>query len=167
MVALGIKDVKHFMGKLLGSDLLDSFLLEEATVHTYNTFLIDGRLNRDFYSQEEWNEPQIRPYEFSEWKKMRGILFELIKGRKVPVSFRFVLHLMPQYVEGVVKKGDPGVPADQVKALVLTCKYEEGTLRLLTGTAFHTFVMDKSVETAWDKTIKTFLERRDVDYEEL
>ena len=146
MVALGIKDVKHFMGKLLGSDLLDSFLLEEAAVHTYNTFVIDGRMNRDFYSEEEWNEPEIRPYEFSEWKKMRGILFELIKGRKTPVSFRFVLHLMPQFVEGVVKKADSGVTPDQIKALVLTCKYEEGTLRLLTGTAFHTFVMDKSVE---------------------
>ncbi len=167
MVALGIKDVKHFMGKLLGSDLLDSFLLEEAAVHTYNTFVIDGRMNRDFYSEEEWNEPEIRPYEFSEWKKMRGILFELIKGRKTPVSFRFVLHLMPQFVEGVVKKADSGVTPDQIKALVLTCKYEEGTLRLLTGTAFHTFVMDKSVEAVWDRTMKTFLDRKDVEYEEL
>ena len=30
MIALQIKDVKHFMGRLLGTDLLDSFLLEEA-----------------------------------------------------------------------------------------------------------------------------------------
>lgn len=167
MVALDIKDVKHFMGRLLGTDLLDSFLLEEAVVCSYNTFHIDGRVNRDFYSMQEWEDPEIRPYEFSEWKKMRTILFELIKGKKAPCSFRFVLHLMPQFAAGVAKGADAGISADQIKALVLTCKYEEGKLRLITGTAFHTFVLDKSVETAWDRTMKTFLDRREIGYEEL
>ena len=42
------------MGKLLGTECFDSFLLEEAVITTYNTFRIDGRINREFYSDEEW-----------------------------------------------------------------------------------------------------------------
>ena len=167
MIALQIKDVKHFMGRLLGTDLLDSFLLEEAVVSTYNTFTIDGRMNRAFFSREEWEEPSIRPYDFSPWKSMRPILFELIRGRKTPVSFRFILHLMPQYVPGILKPSETTVTADQVKALVLTCRYENGILTLLTGTSLHTFLPDKSADVLWDRTVKAFLNKREVGYDEL
>ena len=54
MIALQIKEIKSFMGKLLGTECFDSFLLEEAVITTYNTFRIDGRINREFYSDEEW-----------------------------------------------------------------------------------------------------------------
>ena len=53
------------MGKLLTGEDFDSFLLEEASIRTYNTFIIDGHQNRDFYSTEEWEDKQIRPYDFS------------------------------------------------------------------------------------------------------
>ena len=167
MLALQIKDVKHFMGKLLGTELFDSFLLEEATIVSYNTFHIDGRLNRDFFSCEEWDEPSVRPYEFSEWKNIRPVLFDLIKGKKTPVSFKFTLHLMPQFVAGVLKPSETAVTEDQVKALVLTCRFEEGTLTLITGTSFHTFLLDRSVEPLWDKMIKAFLNKKEIAYEEL
>lgn len=48
MIALQIKEIKSFMGKLLGTECFDSFLLEEAVITTYNTFRIDGRINREF-----------------------------------------------------------------------------------------------------------------------
>ena len=167
MTALQIKDLKHFMGRLLGTDFLDSFLLEEAVISTYNTFTINGRMNRDFFSREEWEEPSVRPYDFSPWKSMRPILFELIRGKKTPVSFRFTLHLMPQYVPGVLKPSVTSVTPDQVRALVLTCRYENGKLTLLTGTSFHTFLPDKSADALWDRTVKAFLSQKEVDYEEL
>ena len=167
MLALQIKDVKNFMSKLLGTETFDSFLLEEATIVSYNTFHIDGHLNRDFFSSEEWEEPSVRPYEFSEWKNMRSVVFELIKGKKTPVSFKIILHLMPQFVAGVLKPSETAITADQVKALVLTCRFEEGILTLITGTAFRTFLMDRSVEPLWDRTVKTFLNKKEIGFEEL
>lgn len=167
MQALQIKDVKHFMGRLLGTDAFDSFLLEEAVIRTYNTFTIDGRMNRDFFSNEEWDDPSIRPCDFSTWKSIRPVLFDLIKGRKTPVSFKFILHLMPQYVPGVLKPSETSVTTEQVKALVLTCRYENGVLSLITGTSFHTFLPDKTVDTLWDKTMKRFLDKKEINYEQL
>ena len=167
MIALRIKDVKHFMGRLLGTDFFDIFLLEQAVVTTYNTFTVDGRMNRNFFTSEEWEEPSIRPYKFSEWKTMRPLLFDLIKGKKTPVNFRFTLHLMPQYVPGILKPSETSITANQVKALVLSCKYDGEGLMLITGTSFHTFLPDKSVEPLWDRAIKHYLDKKEVDYEEI
>ena len=50
MIALHILDVKQFMSKLLLNDTFDHFLLSEAVITTYNTFHIDGRLQKDYYN---------------------------------------------------------------------------------------------------------------------
>ena len=71
MIALQIKEIKSFMGKLLGTECFDSFLLEEAVITTYNTFRIDGRINREFYSDEEWENKETHPDEFSAWKRKK------------------------------------------------------------------------------------------------
>lgn len=167
MVALKITGVKQFMGKLLATDTFDLFLLEEASISTYNTFSIDGHQNRDFYSSEEWEDKQLRPYDFSLWKTIRPICFDLIKGTHTPASFRFVLHLLPEHVATILEKGDTAVTADQVKAFVLNIKYDGTTLTLVTGTAFHTFLPDKTPDRLWDHAMKMFLTRNEINFEEL
>ena len=167
MIALQVKEVKSFMGKLLGSSCFDSFLLEEATISTYNTFHIDGHMNRDFFSSEEWDDPELRADDFSAWKNVRPLCFDLIKGKKTPSGFKFILHLMPRFIPGILKAGETDITADQVKALVLTCKYDGSGLTLVTGTAFHTFIMDKSVDVLWDRTVRTFLTKKGIGFDEL
>ena len=167
MIALQVKEVKSFMGKLLGSSCFDSFLLEEATISTYNTFHIDGHMNRDFFSSEEWDDPELRPDDFSAGKNVRPLCFDLIKGKKTPSGFKFILHLMPRFIPGILKAGETDITADQVKALVLTCKYDGSGLTLVTGTAFHTFIMDKSVDVLWDRTVRTFLTKKGIGFDEL
>ena len=167
MIALKITNVKQFMGKLLASEAFDSFLLEEASISTYNTFIIDGHQNRDFYTSEEWEDKEIRPFDFTTWKQIRPICYSLIKGTKTPSAFKFILHLMPDYLASILKEQDTTVTPQQIKALVLTVKYDGTTLTLITGTAFHTFIMDKSVDALWDSAVKGFLDKREINYEEL
>lgn len=167
MIALKIMNIKQFMGKLLGSEDFDAFLLEEASISTYNTFRIDGHQNREFYAAEEWEDPSIRPYDLSAWKAMRPICFDLIKGRRTPSAFRFVLHLIPAHVDAILQKGETAVTSQQVKAFVLNIKYDGTGLTLVTGTAFHTFVMDKTPDALWDQAVKRFLSLKSIAYEEL
>ncbi|MCM1121873.1 MAG: DUF5721 family protein [Eubacterium sp.] len=167
MIALKITNIKHFMGRLLGSGDFDSFLLEEASISTYNTFHIDGHQNRDFYTTEEWEDASLRPYDFSTWQTMRPICFDLIKGTHTPCAFRFVLHLKPEQAESVLSKGDTSVTLQQLKAFVLNIKYDGTDLIVVTGTAFHTFLMDKTSDTLWDQAVKKFLSQKRIAYEEL
>lgn len=165
MIACKITNVKQFMNKFLAGDDFDSFLLEQASISTYNTFTIDGRENKAFYTSEEWEDPEIRPYEFTAWKKIRPVCFDLIKGRRTPTAFHFVLHLIPTYAASILEKGDTSVTADQVKAFVLNIKYDGAGLTLITGTAFHTFLMDKTPDELWDKAVWQFLDQKEIAYE--
>lgn len=167
MIALKITNIKQFMGKLLGSEDFDSFLLEEAAISTYNTFYIDGHQNRDFYTAEEWENEEVRPYDFSTWKTIRPICFDLIKGTHTPIAFRFVLHLMPKYAGSILRDGETAVTPQQVKAFVLNIKYDGTDLTLVTGTAFHTFLPDKTPDVLWDKAVRQFLAKKEIAYEEM
>ncbi len=167
MIALKIINVKQFMGRLLGADDFDGFLLEEASISTYNTFQIDGHQNRAFYTSEEWEDRELRPYAFTQWKVIRPVCFDLIKGRRTPAAFHFVLHLIPEYTASILKRGDTSVTPDQVRGFVLNIRYDGQTLTLITGTSYHTFLMDKTPDVLWDQAVRQFLSKREIYFEEL
>lgn len=167
MIALKIKNIKQFMGKFLASEAFDIFMLEEASISTYNTFMIDGHQNREFYTTEEWEDKELRPYDFSAWKQIRPICYSLIKGTKTPIAFKFTLHLTPERTASLLEKSDTSVTSQQLKALALTIKYDGASLTLVTGTAFHTFIMDKSADSLWDNAIKQFLDKCGIEFEKL
>lgn len=167
MIALQIKQVKQFMNKLLNSDCFDSFLLEEATISTYNNFIIDGHQNQEFYTQEELDDPEVFPYEFSTWYSLRGICFDLIKGKKTPTYFKFVLALMPEHVTSTLEKAGISSSNSLIKSFVITIKFDNTGLSITTGTSFQSFVLDKTPDLLWDTTIKKFLTSKEIDFEQL
>ncbi len=167
MKAYQIKDVKNFMGKLLGSDAFDSFLLAEATVTTYNTFVIDGHIVKDFFTGDVNDDNILPPYGFSEWRNMRPLCFSLIKGKRTPVNFKFILHLKPELVGRILERGGADVTLSDIKAFVLNIKYDGSALTCVTATAFHTFLPDKTPDILWDGHFSRFLTERAIAYEEI
>lgn len=166
MIAVKVTNVKNFMSKLLAQDCFDRFLLAEASISTYNTFVIDGHQIREFYSADEWQERE-NAYEFSTWSEMRSMCFDLIKGKHTPVAFRFTLYLKPEFNETILDISQTGVTPSQVRAFVLNIRYEKGSLSLTTGTSFATFLMDKTPDELWDTYVLKFLGTQDISFEEL
>lgn len=167
MKAYQIKDVKNFMSRLLGTDAFDSFLLAEASVTTYNTIVIDGHIVKDFFTGDIQDDHIMPPYEFSEWKNMRSLCFDLIKGRRTPVNFKFVLHLKPELLEQILQSGNSTVSSADIKAFVLNIKYDGSMLTCITATAFHTFLPDKTPDKLWDDYLTQFLSEKEISYEEI
>lgn len=165
MLALKISSTKSFMNHLLVADTFDNFLMAEATVSTAHTYQIDGHINKDFFSSEELTDVDSLLYDFSEWKDMKPLCFNLIKGKRTPLFFKFVLHLKPEAVGKLMAAGACSVSSEQIKALVLTIKYDSTQVVLTTGSAFQTFVMSKEPDTIWDKALQQFLARKGIDYE--
>ena len=91
MTAFQILEMKHFMAKLLTEDCFDSFLLEKASVSCAVSYEIDGRVNPEFYQDDETPDAA---YLFLPWKSIRPVLFQMIRGKHTPLSFKFVLHLI-------------------------------------------------------------------------
>lgn len=166
MTAIQISSMKQFMNHLLAAETFDSFLLEEAVISTANTFTIDGHVNREFYQNDENADSQSLP-EFRPWSELKSLCFDLIKGRRTPLFFRFVLHLKPEKALALLEKEGCEIDLSQLKALVLTIRYDGSKAVLTTGTAFHTFVLSKEPDAIWDRALKKFLDGKGISYEEL
>ncbi len=166
MKSYHIKDVKNFMGRLLGTSTFDSFLLAEATITTYNTFTIDGHMEKEFFTGDINDDRIMPPYEFSQWKDIRSLCFDLIKGKRTPVGFKLVLHLKPEMITQILKAGGAAVTLSDIKAFVLNVKYDGSTLTCITATAFYTFLPDKTPDKLWDDFITHFFSEREIPFEE-
>ena len=164
MTALQITSMKNFMNRLLVSESFDIFLLEEAVIGTANTVTIDGHVNRDFFIGEESETAREFP-EFRPWSELKGLCFDLIKGKRTPLFFRFTLQLKPELAAALLKKENCDVDPEQVKALVLNIRYDGTKAVLTTATAYHTFLMSKEPDAIWDRALPKYLDREGIAYE--
>ena len=165
MIALEVTSMKQFMNHLLVADTFEPFLLEEAVVSTGCTFTIDGHVNREFYGDSE--DAPAPSLDFRPWGELKGLCFDLIKGRRTPLFFRFVLHLMPEKAAALLEKEECDIASDQVKALVLNIRYDGSKAVITTGTAYHTFLLSKEADAIWDRAARQYLSGKGISYEEL
>ena len=160
MISLQIKELKNFMNALLLSEHFDFFHIAEASITTFNTFHIDGHIVKDFYSPEEEITSDL-----SLWKDIRPICFQLIKGKRTPVSFRIILQASPELIQKLAASDACEVEANLIQSLTLNIRYEAGKATCITGTSFTTFLMDKTTDAVWDKYIRLFFEKSGIAYE--
>lgn len=163
MIAIKIQRQKDFMGKLLASEVFDAFLVNEATIETFNTFHIDGKIHKDFYKSDAQSD-DIPVNEFSSWKELRPICLNLIKGKRTPLGFKFIFYLDDSSRKELIAANGSDILPEQVN-LGLNIKYSGGEMVLTTGTAFNIFTLDKEIEKAWDSYIPSFLDKNNIEYE--
>ena len=165
MRAFKITETGNFMTKLLSGGSFDSFLLEEASLSMQVTWLLDGKINRGFYSSEDWEDQTLHPYPLIAWPEIRGHLRELIRGKKAPSSLSIVLQLRPDYCEKLLDShGFPQLKAF-VGAMVLNIRYDGNEVTLVTGIALKSFTLDKNADRIWDETMEKFLVSREIGFE--
>lgn len=155
MVNIHIEDKKDFTSKLFIKNDFDDCLLVEAAITTFNTYTIDGRIQKKFYTDEEY-EALGRP-ELSKWSDMKKICFEMIKGNKTPVKFKIILKLPEEKTEDIVKEAGGTLTAEDVQGLILNIKYENDSMDCVTATSLKIFSLDKSVEECFDRYMERLL----------
>lgn len=164
MVALQIADLRLFTKKLFIGETFDRFLVREARIVTFNTFSIDGKVRQGYYSDEEREEGKVKSY--SSWKVLRPFCFSLIKGNRLPESFAIVFKLPPDSTERFLKeRGSAWLPG-QVGGLYINVRYEEQALSCITGLSMNQFTMDRSLEQEWDDSVRAFLKKEEIVFEE-
>ena len=162
MIALALTDVKECMGKLLLSETFDPLYFIEGEIVTFSTFTMDGYLKKDFYNDE--NVPER---EYALWKDMREFCLSIIKGKRTPLSFKFVLGLSNSNIEKLLLQQELDFKPQDVRGLYINLKYDGQNLQCITGTAMNLFTMDKSLEQAWDKMVQKFFTQKEIKYEVL
>lgn len=163
MIALQIADIRSFMHRLLLTESFDRFLLLEGAVTTFNTFRIDGTLQKSYYSQEEQELLEDRTLSF--WGEVRPFCLELIKGKRTPLSFRFTFQLSASNTRKLLSRTGVNLPAEQVRGLLMNLRYDGHALSCTTGTSLSVFTMDKKLDHAWDDMVQRFFRQQGIPFE--
>ena len=82
MLALKITDQKNFTNKLFLGDTFDLFWLNQAEIITSNVFSIDGKLQTDFFDNDEQEFLASSHRTFSLWKEVKPFCYSVIRGKK-------------------------------------------------------------------------------------
>lgn len=167
MIALNLLEIKDFMNKLLCTEIFDNFLLKEATIRGNVTWNVDGRLNEEFYSSEELSEPQLEGLSFLPYGLLRAQCFNLIKGKRTPSYFKFVLLLSPTNLARTISQTHSTFTPEDISAMFVNLNFQHGKLLLTTGISYRIFSADKSLEQEWDSLVKRFLKNHEISFEEL
>ena len=163
MLSIQIKDIRTFTKLLFSEDAFDRFLLHDAQFVTNITTVIDGRIIPEFYPEEE-REAALHESCIS-YSEMRPRLYDLIRGKRLPVTFKLVLLTSKSTVTALLRKNSAeDLP---VSSLSMNIHYREGSIYLTTGIAYSGFTMDKSMEHVWDSEVLRFLDKKECAYEEL
>ena len=160
MIALALTEVKECMSKLLLSETFDPFYFIEGEIVTFGTFTLDGYLKKEFFDKEESPER-----EYCLWKDVKDYCFSFIKGKRTPLSFKFVLGLSDSNIEKLLQQQGLDFKPQDVRGLYINLKYDGQKLQCVTGTAMNLFTMDKSLEQAWDKMVQKFFTQKEITFD--
>ena len=158
MIIFNLK-TKNCMQHLLLKTTFDSFSLIEGEITTYNTFHIDGYLHKKFFE----DAPQK---EYSSWGDLREFCFQIIRGKRTPLNFRFILSLPREDFEDFLNQQEiSAFRSSDLQGLYLNFKYDGTSLKCVTGTSISLFTMDKTLEKVWDNYAKEFFLKQEIDFD--
>lgn len=167
MLALKIIDVKDFTNKLFIGGVFDQFWLTEATITTFNTFSIDGRLQEEFFDTDERDALSGCSRTFSLWKEIKPYCYQIIRGKRTPLHFKIVFQLSHNKITTAIGQTDIGITADFVNGLYLNIQYKNKALLCTTGTSFRSFLPDRQLDQLWDSMVLDFFKQNQILCEKL
>ena len=167
MTGFTIENLKEFMNLLLRTDSFDEYLISEAEIKTNALFRIDCRLSKGFYESSELTALTLSEGDPLPYSMMKETLFDLIKGKHLPVSLKLVLSLSPENTEKLILSSGTPLRMEELSGLFLNLSYLGGILRITTGVGYRIFSKDRSLEAAWDTFTRHFLSSHGILFTEI
>ena len=159
MTALQIEEQKAFTENLFIGELFDVFWCGRRPCYVQQLFDrwpgAPGLLFRGGIGASE-NRGVFR------WKVLKPFCYSLIRGKRLPESFRIVFLLPPEETARFVAAHGAGLAAEQVQGLYLNVQYENHGLTCITGVSLNVFSMDRTLEREWDQAVREFLKKNGV-----
>lgn len=148
-----LEDIKGFMNDLLINEKYDSFYLYEIRLKTSLNYYISGKVNKDFFDTDE---ERNGIYDYINWGEVKHTVFELIKGKRLPLSLKIILMFNRDNIERIIEMNNLAMRLEDVGNLSMNIYYEDGKLLVTTGTSLKVFTMDKTLEHLWDDTVEKY-----------
>ena len=159
MLSIQISDIKDFMSHLLSKDTFDHFYFIEASIKMGVSYQIQGRINEGFY---DTSVEQTLNREFCYWKEIRHRIFDIIKGKRLPLSCKIVLGLSKQSISYLIAHNNSSFREEDIEGIYINILYDPKNLLITTGISYKNFSLHKSLEYAFDEYLAKFLKEKAV-----
>lgn len=160
MLALTIEDKKTFTHELLVGDLFDRFLCCKVVLHHNVDYVIDGHYNPSFFDSEEQENRKQQVY--ASWTELKPLVFQIIKGKRLPEGFQIVLAASAESIEKLLQKCPSAIQPSQVEGLYVNLYYKNETLTLTTGSSYTVFTTDRSLEQLFEDAVIKLIRSKDI-----
>ncbi len=151
MLALTIDDKKLFTKSLFVDNLFDHFLCCKVSINKDVSYTIDGHYNMQFFDTDEQEYKKQQTY--AAWTSLKPIVFQMIKGERLPLSFQIVLCVSKQSLVHILKSCESPLTIDQIEGLYVNINYKDDVLTLTTGSALTIFTPDRSLEMSFEDSV--------------
>ena len=133
MLSIQVSDTKNFMSHLLSGNTFDHFYFIEASIKMGVSHQIQGRINEGFY---DTSVEQTLNRDFCYWKEVRNRIFDIIKGKRLPLSCKIVLGLPKQSVSYLISHSNSTFREDDIEGIYVNILYDPKTLLITTGISY-------------------------------
>ncbi|MCR5700597.1 MAG: DUF5721 family protein [Lachnospiraceae bacterium] len=142
MQSAEILDVKNFMQLLFQSEAFDSYETVEAVIISDMTYSIEGKLNRDFYSQDELETMFPADISFLPWQYTKPKVFSIIKGKRTPSYMKIVFKL----TEHNFSENKSSHNSNDITGIYFNFIFKDQKLNVTCSVSYKTFTLDKTFE---------------------
>lgn len=149
MLAGTIENKKQFMSLLLKGTSFDRLLVRSVTLRTSVLFEIDCTLDKNWFDVGEAENME----KYALWSDIKPVIFELIKGHKLPGYMKIILSPASMATEKI---------HNNAAALFININFENNILTITTGCSEKIFSMDRSVERIWDEYASKFFKNNGI-----
>ena len=123
-----------------------------------------GKKHPDGDGREQGTQPETErasapacPDQLTPWPLAAPVISSLIRGKNPPLSMKLVLRLADSHVRKLTAGEALPFSLSDVSGLFLNINYENGKVSATTGTSFHVFTLDRTLDTLWDRAVEKFL----------
>ena len=159
MLALRVTDLKTFTNEMFIGELFDNFLCVKAAVNHNINYTVDGHINNGFLDANATDD-------YISWKKLKPLIFSMIKGNKLPIGFNIVLAVTKESLNILYNSSTHDYTIEQVEGLFVNVIFKNGEIMITTGTSYSIFSMDKGLDNSFENAVKKLLISKNIDFEE-
>lgn len=160
MIQLIADDTKQFMNCLLRTDAFDQFLLYDMTLDVLHRFQFDGEINKTYLStdeQEVYENDQYIP-----WLSLKPQITAILTQSHTPTNIKITMSLSKLATLDIQQRLLGDLTTYPVQGFLVNIAFDGKKVTVTTGVNYSQFILDKSIEIAFDRMIEKFFVKHEV-----
>ena len=159
MISFMIEDTKDCMQKLLKANVFDEFLCTQFEMVGLFKVNIDGQIRLEYLSSDE--KEILEERRFIQWKDLKNSVYDMVRGHKTPSFMKIVFSLNEKAKLATLDRISYPTPKD-INSFIFTLTYENKRIKVITGTNYGNFTLDKQAEQYFDDSMLKFFKRHEI-----